>query len=595
MQFMHWDQRFDYEQSINFLHAIGEQIAPQAVRERFPDFPWDSIPDLLDYSFDYASLSSTADAAVLRQYQALYKKFEPLRLSGVDKEQTAWAKFTEFEQQCKSANALFSTLIEGKTAIPFHLHETYLLAQQKIRSILGDAPKLSRLRLRCGPGATTNVKKENASVTRKFSSVLACSEPTVKYLSEIFHELPHLCPFVGDEGVVDVEVHHGRLQFVPKDAKQYRAIVVEPFLTGLVQLGLCDYMSHLLRASGIDITDQSRNQRAARIGSLTGELATLDLSSASDSISTSLVEFLLPQDWFFFLSRYRSDTVLYKGEIIKLEKFSSMGNGFTFPLETLIFYALSWAASSKRGKVLAYGDDIIVATTDMHSVIEILEFSGFTINKKKSFGTGPFRESCGADYLSGIDIRPFYIDDYVSCERLFSLHNYFKRNFEDELAEYVVSYIHPTLRIYGPDGFGDGHLIGEWLPIPHKRDQGWAGYTFETHTWKAKNELRVLPGDRILPAYSIYVRDQDKDPDYWRIPSTQRAAMREERRINALRDYMRMDKGHETNRWKFFSIRKWLLAWEESLGLPVIKGNPRPSLPGVRGYKRIKIYTLVTG
>ena len=86
-----------------------------------------------------------------------------------------------------------------------------------------------------------------------------------------------------------------------------------------------------------------------------------------------------------------------------------MGNGFTFPLETLIFWALT--ASACEGdvdSVSVYGDDIICPRERADDVIDTLTMCGFKINLEKSFVEGPFRESCGCDYYKGIDIRPFY-------------------------------------------------------------------------------------------------------------------------------------------------------------------------------------------
>ena len=72
---------------------------------------------------------------------------------------------------------------------------------------------------------------------------------------------------------------------------------------------------------------------------------------------------LLPEAWFDLLNDCRSQAVSYKGEWIELNMFSSMGNAFTFELESLIFWAIANAVcycSGSRGHISVYGDDIIV-------------------------------------------------------------------------------------------------------------------------------------------------------------------------------------------------------------------------------------------
>jgi hypothetical protein len=90
------------------------------------------------------------------------------------------------------------------------------------------------------------------------------------------------------------------------------------------------------------------------------------------------------------------------------QKFSSMGNGFTFELESLIFWALSKSVSDF---VSVYGDDIIVDSTCRDRFVDLFRFCGFTTNESKSFWSGPFRESCGKHYFQGTDVTPIYQKD----------------------------------------------------------------------------------------------------------------------------------------------------------------------------------------
>ncbi len=570
-KFTSWDERFNYEQTITALYAIDKEFISHHSKRYNGSHSGISTCDLqslADMDIDYSE-TGLHDAILFRQRHAFLSKFEPLR-NGVDKKFCAITSFVESESKCRQINEQFRAFGRGDFLFPARLIEQLFAAQSKIRSMLGPVPKLSDLHLRLGPGATTNVKKRWASVTRKFSETLACSEELVPYLSEVLYELPTLLPFEEEVGQVPVEIHHGQLVFVPKNARTYRSVVVEPMLNTMCQAGIGDHLRRVLLRSGIDIRDQSRNQRSAREGSLTGALATLDLSSASDTISLELVAFLLPLDWFMFLKRFRTPTVTCSDPrlpgTIRLQKFSSMGNGYTFPLETLIFYALTWAASHRRDTVTAYGDDIICHTSDVVSVISLLETCGFSVNSKKSYVEGPFRESCGADYYKGVNIRPFYVKDLLSCERVFSLHNFFYNQGYFEFCDWIKkTFLDPTLYLYGPPEYGDGHLHDHsFRGKIFRRKFGWEGFIFETFTHKARYEFSVLPGDRVLPSYSTYARESPEEAILERGAASSLLAVRQ-----ALRN-------------------------EVLTGLPVQRGRPVCTLPGTaRGCKRIRIYTLI--
>jgi hypothetical protein len=197
---------------------------------------------------------------------------------------------------------------------------------------------------------------------------------------------------------------------VPKNAKTDRCIAAEPTGNGFLQQGVGRFMRKRLAKFGVDLDDQSRNQtlaaRAARDG-----LATLDLKAASDTISRELVYSLLPLDWAFFLDDLRSKSSRVDGEWIPLEKFSSMGNAFTFELETLIFWSFCVSVQEELGSpgdIAVYGDDLIVPSQMAHYLIDVLQKCGFDTNPEKSFLDGPFRESCGKHYFNGFDVTPVY-------------------------------------------------------------------------------------------------------------------------------------------------------------------------------------------
>lgn len=448
------------------------------------------IHSLCNYDPDILDLSAR-DQGLLRQVLAYFGKRDDIDI-GADRETAAREKFLAAERACAVTNGRFRSL-EGGHGTVFHpfVHSVLHGAIRKISRMLGECPTLDMIRPRLGPGATTRTPKKNACPAVKLASTPACS-------TNFWDPADGLATInIGPEEVntVSVSIDDAKLAFVPKNFKTKRAICTEPSLNGMFQLGLGDYMASRLKRVGIDLKDQSANQRAALYGSISGESATLDLSSASDTVSIGLVRHLLPPDWYSLLMRLRSrsmvDTVNGVKQYYSLEKVSSMGNGFTFPLETTIFWALASSVveildSRTRIRVLVYGDDIIVPTTCATALAFVLSEVGFTTNPKKSFWTGNFRESCGADYVLGTSVRPVFVTDALTGGDLFRLHNFFLAKGDMSSAEFWKKQIDPSIRHYGPPGFGDGYLHSESEGLVPFRKKGFDGFQFCTWTFSPK-------------------------------------------------------------------------------------------------------------
>jgi len=213
---------------------------------------------------------------------------------------------------------------------------------------------------------------------------------------------------------------------VPKTLKTPRIIAMEPVCMQYAQQAILGVLleSHErdnLLSSFVGFRDQTPNQRLARKGSLKGDLATLDLSEASDRVSNQLVETMLSDHPHLHeaVSASRSLTADVLGHgIHSLAKFASMGSALCFPIEAFVFVTLVILGIERelnrslsyselhalKGKVRIYGDDIIVPVEYVRSVTSTLELFGFKVNSRKSFWTGKFRESCGKDYYDGIDV-----------------------------------------------------------------------------------------------------------------------------------------------------------------------------------------------
>jgi DNA-binding transcriptional ArsR family regulator len=433
----------------------------------------DSLPPDTDvFPADHAYL-------IRKQFIALFKKFEFLpKESGLNPEEKAISSFLAAEHRCRRVNLKFKVFTLLRRDAPDDrrklLSEILEVARREILDVLGEAPRLKEIYQKCdfSGGASIGVHGDATNIGRKLLSEDWSVTPTCA--SYAFEALRCNNQFqllfgrsfgfekeigdpmsgqsfaaIGDGLLMDQGtfldyfsskiryVQYNQIAFVPKTAKTHRAIAVEPLLNGFVQKGIDSYIRELLKHSRyrIDLSDQTKNQKWAKWGSLEemrDPFVTLDLSAASDSISIALVKRLLPPEWFVLLNATRSPSYLLNGVVRRYNKFCSMGNGFCFPLETLIFAAISAACyrvMGQRPQISVYGDDIIVRQNIALLVTETLNNVGFKVNRDKSFYHGPFRESCGADWVRGRDVTPVYMRKRVdSLTKLVNFHNslYFK-------------------------------------------------------------------------------------------------------------------------------------------------------------------------
>lgn len=200
-------------------------------------------------------------------------------------------------------------------------------------------------------------------------------------------------------------VQGGRFSSVPKNNAKRRAINIEPFGNILVQRQIGLGLSSLLTRLGNDLpTGQDRHRRL-----ISKRVNTIDLSSASDSISVELARFLLPKWFFRLLDSSRSFGVYHEGCFYVTKKLSAMGNGFTFELMTLIILAITRELDECSS---VYGDDIITTADPT----PLLEAAGFKVNMQKTFLYRKERESCGAFYEEGVGYLLGYDFRYVSNE-----------------------------------------------------------------------------------------------------------------------------------------------------------------------------------
>lgn len=282
-----------------------------------------------------------------------------------------------------------------------------------IADIIGDTPPVDALIGAFSGGASTSRPRTSSHPASKYYGIAHITSRCLDvFVDCVVEEVPG---WLNAQTSLNLQfdVVPGNVFFtVPKKTDIDRVACKEPDINMFVQKGIGQYFRTCLLRSGINLQDQSINRSWAQVGSRYGKLATLDLSSASDSVSTELVSLLLPETWFTLLDSVRSHVTIIDGEEHRNCMFSSMGNGFTFELESLLFYALMRTTAyfrGTRGVISVYGDDIIIPTELADMAIWVLNYFGFQVNPDKSFVDGPFRESCGGHYWNGVDITPFYV------------------------------------------------------------------------------------------------------------------------------------------------------------------------------------------
>ena len=280
-----------------------------------------------------------------------------------------------------------------------------------VSHVLPWSPSLDIANCGFSGGASTSKGRRDSHPAVKFLDKADVTRPAYALFNDVNRGsrwAAHL-----EESGLDPRFVEGNVMFtVPKNSDIDRCACKEPDLNMFLQKGLGNQIRTCLKRVGIDLNDQSINRELARIGSVDGSLMTLDLSSASDSVSSALVQRVLPPDWFYYMNLVRSPITMIDGMRHVNEMFSSMGNGFTFELESLLFYAITRATAyfgGWKGRISVYGDDIIAPAGMFDDLVSTLSFCGFRTNELKSFSTGSFRESCGAHWDRGVDISPFYL------------------------------------------------------------------------------------------------------------------------------------------------------------------------------------------
>jgi len=405
------------------------------------------------------SVAVATDFAVQYLDSKLLSKWKGWKKPGVDPKAEALVRWRADELTNRSTNRRLRNLRDNTGYPGGDLITIISMAQGYISEVLGvfDLRKVTE-KCRWGPGATWDYPNGTYRA-QKISGKMSVSREAMVYMKLLIESDPNWIEAItgfypsGPVSLVKdfwLYTEASRFTTVPKDWDVDRGIDMQPTANGYLQQGVGQYIRSRLKHFGIDLNSQEENQLGAFYAYF-ADLATLDLKAASDSVTTELVTLLLPSDWCDYLFRLRTRYTQFghRGPLVKTEKFSAMGNAFTFELETLIFWALAKASSRFEGviddSVLVYGDDIVCDRKVYDKLVYVLNYCGFRVNEDKSFRSGFFFESCGKHYHKGVDVTPVYQKSVV--------------NSPEECIRFHNRLVRWSVRIYGDPWFFDEALM----------------------------------------------------------------------------------------------------------------------------------------
>lgn len=420
-------------------------------------------------------------------------------------------------------------------------------ARRYIHHVLGEYDDDEcRERGRFGKKASVGIPSAKACEAERWEPSITGTSQQISWFQSVMADNPlvqnywHRRQESGPKRPIFQETDVLALTLVPKTFKSLRAIMPNTTLGSYHSYGVGEMIRVRLRKVGYDIrTLQQRHKYLAQLASTCNLYVTADLSSASDSISRELVRRLLPPDWFDVLDRMRIGMVrLPDGRVVQSETFCTMGIGYTFTLQTLIFLSLLKATEAvhfgigNRRLISVYGDDMIYSARMHAQVAQCLGKLGFVLNEDKTFSDGPFRESCGGDYHSGVDVRPFqprngspFVSKIAYEALLYKYANGLLRRWTEfevpETLDYICRELASITRLkVVPEDFPDDaglkvvlkHLPGflEGMPIARPKHVGCGVFRFSY----LRFQNHLMKEERHDPYYWNALRRRCADDDF---------------------------------------------------------------------------------
>lgn len=331
--------------------------------------------------------------------------FEHDILTPKEREQKTNAKFIKLQEDLASNYGRKRSM---------RLHKVLCRARSICTRILsGFQPEGSSPKGRFGSKATVGCPASHAYLDEKLRNrPITGSLQQVEWAKNTLFECDPLLKTCLGENQFNYQVCSALPQVnVPKKNDIDRGINPNTLLGSFYSAALGAIVEEALRAEGLDIRRlQERHKIYARRASTTGKLVTADLSDASHGFLSHIINALMPRKWFRALMYGVIRQVEVDGRVYRLESIMTMGIGFTFPVQTLLFYCLLKALSELTnisGLISVYGDDLIYPRKLHPFVVSIFKELGFKLNLDKTFVESRFRESCGGDYFKGVDVRPY--------------------------------------------------------------------------------------------------------------------------------------------------------------------------------------------
>lgn len=402
----------------------------------------------------------------------LFKKAENLDLD-VDPKQAALDDFNSFliEQNTKvvevqavldnldSSPVLKRILLEGKRLfeVMFHdFHPTVIKPRFTLGSTLS-LPKNSSI------FARVKASEGHKTLEKNFAALYP-------YSDTLLESYPHTA---GDDS------NYVKVNVVGKTALIGRIIGSPPSSMLAFQCGMGDYFERkLVKFCKINLkTAQELHRFLAMENSLDGAFSTMDQRKASDNILKIFAMFMVPKSVGDYMSAISPSTLQIEGKFVHTHMLCAAGNGFNTGFQTLLFWVLIKAIQKEVGvkqHVYVYGDDVILHNSVYDSVCKVFPLLGLEINQGKSFKEGPFRESCGGDYLYGNNVRAFYASTvpqttidwirFVNGIRRVGYYNNadtWRSSGIHRLWFWCVLHIEPKDRIFCPLHYGDAGINTE--------------------------------------------------------------------------------------------------------------------------------------
>lgn len=379
----------------------------------------DDLSDSIKAEFTEVLLSLDSSFRTSYLLEECFSKFTRLDPEGAQKRKSSAIElWLRTEDRNRRTNIrLYSDSTSFRTSKGSISSDAILdFARREIKRIIGDELPEDILFGMYSGGASSSLPRRSGRPAKKFVDGAHVTADAAPYLNRLLEEVP----IWGEIRAFDsYRVVRGNVMFtVPKNSDIDRVACKEPDVNTFLQKSVGDYFRlRLRRRAGINLNDQSINQGLAQ-RAVAEDLCTVDLSAASDSVTRALVHILLPTEWATYLDDIRSKETLIGEEWHENEMFSSMGNGFTFELESLLFYSLARSVAYHggfKGRISVYGDDIIIPNKAFKLLKAVFGFVGLIVNSDKShFSPSLFRESCGGHYYDGLCVKPFYVKEPIS-------------------------------------------------------------------------------------------------------------------------------------------------------------------------------------